>query len=160
MRAEVIRMAGTRDDAPAVDLFDRFDRMFDDWIKALPLRRPLLFGRDWATDDVIRVDEYRLGDTLLVRAELAGIDHERDLDVTVNGGVLRITAHRREPPDVDDHDFLRHEIRTGTLSRTLPLPDGVADVSQVSAHYEAGILSIAFPWSGPVSRTKVTVTGG
>jgi HSP20 family protein len=157
MRAEVIRMAEARYEA--VDLFDRFDRMFDDWIKALPLRRPMLFGRDWATDDVIRVDEYRHGDTLLVRAELAGVDPVRDIEVTVADGVLRITAHRPEPAGVDERDFIRHEMRTGSLSRTLPLPDGVADVSEVSARYDAGILSITFPWSGPATATKVAAAG-
>jgi HSP20 family protein len=39
-----------------LDVFDRFDRMFDDWMKVLPFRRPMLFARDWSGEDLIRVD--------------------------------------------------------------------------------------------------------
>ena len=135
---------------------DRFDRLFDDWVRALPLRRPGLFGRDWATDHLIRVDQFREDGTLVVRAELAGVDPERDLDVSLTGGMLRIDALRHEPSGVEDDAYLRREIRSGSLSRTLPLPDGVAGAS-AEAHYEGGILTIRFPWSPPTASRRITV---
>ncbi|MFX5126514.1 hypothetical protein ABTC57_18860, partial [Acinetobacter baumannii] len=44
----------------------------------------------------IRVDEFRDGDELVVRAELPGIDPDRDLELTVADGFLHISAHREE----------------------------------------------------------------
>ena len=42
----------------------------------------------------IRVEEIVDGNTLVVRAELPGIDPEKDVDVTVTDGVLSITSVR------------------------------------------------------------------
>ena len=131
--------------ARPVDLVERFDRLFDDWLQSLPLRRPLLFSRCWPVDEAVRLDEYRDGNDLVIRAELPGVDPEHDVDVVVADGVLRITARRRPPDDVDDQAYLRREIRSGSLSRSVPLPDGVA-VSDVSACYHNGVLSIRLPW--------------
>ena len=47
-------------------VFDRFDQMFDDWMKVLPLPRPMLFGR-WLAEDMIHVDEFRENGTVVVR---------------------------------------------------------------------------------------------
>ena len=44
----------------------------------------------------IRVEEMVDGNTLVVRAELPGIDPEKDVDVTVTDGVLSIKAERQE----------------------------------------------------------------
>ena len=44
--------------------------------------------------DWLRVEEFQDGDTLVVRAELPGIDPDKDVEVTVTNGVLRISAHR------------------------------------------------------------------
>lgn len=158
MRAEVVQVAGSRRETRTAEVHEHIDRLFDDWISALPSRRPTLLGREWAPEDVIRVDEYRDGDTLRIRAELPGVDPDRDVEITVVQGVLRITAHRPASPGVDEDDYVRREIRSGSLSRTLPLPDGVASASAVVAHYDRGILSITFPWTEPGPATRVVVT--
>jgi HSP20 family protein len=46
--------------------------------------------------ETIRVEEFRDGDTLVVRAELPGIDPDRDVEVVVADGMLRIHAERTE----------------------------------------------------------------
>ena len=66
--------------------FGRLDRMFDEWMRSLPMNR--VPGTTWETrgEDVISVDEYRDGDTLVIRAELAGIDPDEDVELTVRRG--------------------------------------------------------------------------
>lgn len=158
MRAEVVQMAGSDRDARTAEVHEDIDRLVDDWIRALPSRRPTLLGRESVPEDVIRVDEYRDGGTLRIRAELPGVDPDHDVEITVAQGVLRITAHRPEPQGVDEDDYVRREIRSGSLSRTVPLPDGVAPATAVVAHYDRGILSIAFPWTEPGPATRIVVT--
>ena len=121
------------------DVFGRFDRLFDEWTRMLPLRSPLDPG--WRHEDVIRVNEYRDGDDLVVRAELPDIDPDRDVELTVGHGMLHIEAQRREDETVDEKGYMRREMHYGKFARTLPLPEGVAE-SDVTASYRDGILEI------------------
>jgi HSP20 family protein len=133
--------------------------MFDEWMKGLAFRRPTLFGREWATEDVIRVDEYREDGSLVIRAELPGIDPEKDVELTVSGGMLHIEAERRQEEKVEEKGYLRHEIRAGSFSRTLPLPEGVSE-SDVRANYKDGILEIRIPSPEPAPAKKVEISKG
>jgi HSP20 family protein len=121
------------------DVFGRFDRLFDEWTRMLPLRSG--FEPGWRHEDVIRVNEYREGEDLVVRAELPGIDPDRDVELTVGDGMLHIEAQRREEETVDEKGFMRREMRYGKFARTLPLPEGVAE-SDIKASYRDGILEV------------------
>ena len=90
------------------------------------------------------MDEFRDGDTEVIRAELPGVDPAQDVEVTVADGVLRIKAERR----VD-------EMRYGSLTRTLPLPDGVQE-GDIAATYRDGVLEIRVPVAAPAERSEPT----
>jgi HSP20 family protein len=140
-------MAGlSRREAKAVEPFDplaRFDRLFDEWTHMLPFRRSFSLT-DWMTDEMIRVDEYQENETLVIRAELAGIDPDKDVEVTVSEGMLRIHAERREEDKSEGKGYLRHELRRGAFSRNLSLPKGVTE-ADITASYKHGILEIRIP---------------
>ena len=76
--------------------------MFDDWTRLVPFRRPTIFGRDWPTEEMIRVDEFRENGTLVVRAELPGLDPDKDVELTVVDGMLRIKAERKAEETTED----------------------------------------------------------
>jgi HSP20 family protein len=140
-------MAGvsTRE-AKAVEPFDplaRFDRLFDEWTHMLPFRRSFSLA-DWMTDEMIRVDEFQEDGTLVIRAELAGIDPDKDVEVTVTEGMLRIHAERRREEHSEGEGYLRRELRQGSFSRNLPLPRGVTE-ADIRASYKHGILEIRVP---------------
>jgi HSP20 family protein len=125
------------------EFFSRFDRMFDEWARVMPLRA-LPFGRWPDMDGMIRIEEFHDDGTLVVRADLPGIDPEKDVELTVADGMLRIEAERREEEKKEDKGYLRQELRYGSLSRTLPLPEGVTE-SDIKATYKAGTLEIRIP---------------
>ncbi len=125
------------------EFFSRFDRMFDEWARMLPFRT-VSFPRWLEAEDVIRVEEFREDGTLVVRADLPGIDPEKDVELTVSDGMLHIRAERREEEKKEEKGYLRRELRYGSLSRALPLPEGVTE-SDVTASYKAGILEIRVP---------------
>jgi HSP20 family protein len=149
-------MAGLlKREAKTVDVFDRFDRMFDEWTKSLTWRRPLPFARDWA-GDMIPVDEYRENGDLVIRAEMPGIDPDNDVELTVSDHILHIEAEHREEEKVEEKGYLRHELRCGTFHRSLPLPEGVSE-SDVTASYKDGILEIRVPAPTPEPAKRISI---
>ncbi|GJF02989.1 MULTISPECIES: Hsp20/alpha crystallin family protein [Pseudonocardia] len=137
--------------------FGRMDRLFDEWFRSLPMRRPFGLAWDWPGEDLIRVDEYHDGDVQVIKAELPGIDPAKDVTITAAAGMLTIKAERRIEKDREDKGYTRHEMRYGALARSLPLPDGVAE-GDITATYKDGILEIRIPTpAAPEAPEPVTV---
>ena len=86
----------------------------------------------------IRVEDYIKDDHYVVRAELAGIDPEKDVEITVGAGYLTIRAVRHEVTE-GKH---RSEFRYGSFTRSLPLPS-TANEEDITASYRDGILTIS-----------------
>ena len=105
-------------------MFSRMDRLFDEWMRSLLLRRPFGLGLDLPGQELIRVDAFRDGDTQVVRAELAGIHPDKDVEITVKDGMLHIAAERRVETKAEEEGYMHPELRYGRFTRTLPLPDG------------------------------------
>jgi HSP20 family protein len=105
----------------------------------------------------IRVEEYVEGDHYLIRADLAGIDPEKDVEVTVGSGYLTIRAERSDKIE-GKH---RSEFRYGSFSRTLALPAN-ADEDAVTASYRDGILtiSVALKTAGKAAAKKIEIAKG
>jgi HSP20 family protein len=91
-----------------------------------------------------RVEEYRDGNTLVIRAELPDIDPDRDVELTVVDDTLHLRAERRERHEHKDKSSYRSEFRYGSFSRTLPLPAGCKD-EDISAAYRDGVLEVRVP---------------
>lgn len=109
-----------------------------------------------------RVEEYRDGDTMVIRADLPGIDPERDVELTVADDVLHLRAERRERTEHKDKGGYRSEFRYGSFSRSLPLPAGCRD-EDISASYRDGVLEVRVPVAGhvePPPTRKIQVTRG
>ena len=85
----------------------------------------------------VRVEDFVEDDKYVVRAELPGIDPEKDLEVTVSGGILTIKAARREENTSKHHS----EFHYGTFSRSVTLP-AAADEEHIEAVYGLGILEV------------------
>jgi HSP20 family protein len=106
-----------------------------------PFRR--FFEGDWDASS-LRVEEFRDGDTMVVRAELPGVDPEEDVDVSVTEGVLHIRAERQEKTEHKDKTGYRSEFRYGSFVRNISLPAGCRQ-EDVSAKYKDGVLEIRIP---------------
>jgi len=87
-----------------------------------------------------RVEETARDNRYVIRAELPGLDPDRDIEVTVEGRTLTIHAERRQ----EDNGPYRSEFRYGSLTRLFRLPAKV-DANDVTARYEKGILEVSVP---------------
>jgi HSP20 family protein len=127
----------------ASNAFSRFDHMFDEWARMLPFRG-IPFPRLAEAEDLIRVEEYRKDGSLVIRADLPGIDPDKDVEVTVSGGMLHIDAERHQEERKEEQGYVRRELRYGSLSRSLPIPEGVNE-GDITATYKDGVLEIRVP---------------
>ena len=115
----------TRRDSRAIsDLFD--------WLEApYALLRPFA-GHTMRTEEGVEDGRY------VVRAELPGIDPEKQAEVTLSKGILTIHAERQENSDTKH----RSEFRYGSFTRHVALPASV-DETNIEATYDRGILEVS-----------------
>jgi len=117
-----------------------------DWFEEPFLNlRPLL-------GQAIRLEDYTEDGRYVVRAEIPGIDPDKDLEVSVTAGYLTIRAARESRVETAH----RSEFRYGTFSRTLELPSG-ADTGDVTAQYADGILTVKVALKSQETEAPKTV---
>jgi len=96
------------------------------------------------------VDVFHRDKDLVVRAELPGVDPERDVEIMVQNGVLRIRGERRHEDRTEENGISRYESSYGTFERSVLLPEGVND-DDIQATYEHGILEVVVPRAAELS---------
>jgi HSP20 family protein len=129
-------MTLTRWEPFTLDLPDRWKKLLDLGVDA---------------DSWMRIEEIHEDDILVIRAELPGVDPDKDVEVSISDGVLHIEGRREETKEDKDARSFRSEFRYGTFSRDLALPKGV-EGKQVQAAYRDGILEVRVPW--PAAKAK------
>ncbi|MCX4807551.1 Hsp20/alpha crystallin family protein [Streptomyces sp. NBC_01214] len=140
-------------------------------------RSPFPDFRDWFGTDFPRFPQWRPSfDThpiaievtnkdgqYTLRAELPGMDPDKDIQITVEGDTLTVSAEHTESKEEKDHS----EFRYGSFQRTVRLP-GPIPSDEVEAAYEDGVLTVRVPMpaapeesrrSIPVKRTTAEGKG-
>jgi HSP20 family protein len=138
---------------------DRWPSVWD-WLDGPGIVRwfegmPKIFGdEDW-----LRIEEEMTADTMVIRAEMPGIDPDKDVEVTVADGLLTIRAERRFEEKDEKKGRTRTEFRYGSFARTVRVPQNMS-VDDVTASYKDGILEVRYPYKAPTEAPppKVAVT--
>jgi len=136
---------------------DRVDRMFRDMFRGL-------LGDSWAglpEGRPIKVEEFVEDGTVVIRAELPGIDPDEDVDITVADGVLHVVATREERSEEERPEGYRSEFHYGSLERHIRLPE-CAEADDITATYRDGILEVRIPAPADIEKpaAKVEITRG
>jgi HSP20 family protein len=103
------------------------------------------------------IDLYRDGDHYTLNADLPGID-PKSVDLDVDGQFLTIRAER-VAPSAEGRAWLARENRSGSFVRRLTLGDTV-DRENISASYDAGVLSVTIPVAEKAKARKIEVADG
>lgn len=98
---------------------------------------------------LIRVEDEMKDGSYEVRAEIPGVDPEKDVDITVRDGLLTIKAERAEKSESNG----RSEFSYGSFARSVTLPRG-ADEDAITASYDKGILTVSVPVSADKAAEK------
>jgi HSP20 family protein len=102
----------------------------------------------------MRMDAVRGEQAVELRFDLPGIDTE-SIDVTVDRGVLTVSAKRSEEYAEGEKPFIRERVM-GSFTRRVRLSDTV-DADRISASYEAGVLRVHVPLQERALPRKVEV---
>jgi HSP20 family protein len=129
----------------------RLEREMEDMFGRLPAWPWGERERGWtpAVDMVDRKDE------IVLRADLPGLD-EKDIEVTVQDGMLTIRGERKEETEEKKGDYYYSERTYGVFARTLPLPAGV-EADKVKAIFKKGVLEVHLPKATESKGKKIEV---
>ena len=86
----------------------------------------------------MRMEEYVEKDRFVVRAEMPGVDPEKQVEVSVSKGILTIHAERQEAKE----SKRRSEFHYGSFTRHVVLPAS-ADEADIMASYDNGIIEVS-----------------
>lgn len=126
------------------------DRLFEDDVFHPRARRWVAIGAEPALDVTTNPDE------LVVTASLPGWKPE-DVEITLSGSTLTISAEMKEEARREDESWILNEIRRSSFSRTLELPAGLVG-DRASATCERGILTLRFPRAEEVKPKQIRIT--
>lgn len=90
----------------------------------------------------VRVEDFVEDSSYVLRAEVPGLDPDKDVSVTVQGDLLTISGERREEKKERNHQ----EFHYGSFRRSVSLPPG-ADPEAIEASYTDGVLEVRVPMS-------------
>jgi HSP20 family protein len=106
------------------------------------------FGR------LARMDAIRRDGEVELRFDLPGVDQE-SIDVTVERGVLTVSARRAEEYTESEKPFIRERVM-GAYTRRVRLSDAV-DADKIEAGYSDGVLTVHVPVAEQAKPRKVEV---
>jgi HSP20 family protein len=132
----IIRWEPFRD---LVSTQDRFNQLFNDTFARALGDQQEVSPRTW----IPPVDIYETGDSLVLKAELPGINPE-DVEIRVEDSTLYLKGERKFEKEVREENLHRVERSYGTFTRSFALPSTI-DAEKVKAEYENGILTLTLP---------------
>jgi HSP20 family protein len=101
------------------------------------------------------MDAYRHDDTFYIHLDLPGVDAD-SIDLTVEQNVLTVRAERKSSTN-NGAETIMAERPYGTFSRQVFLGESL-DVDNLSADYDAGVLTIKIPVAEQAKPRKVLVS--
>lgn len=115
----------------SLEPFEELDRFFD-W----PVMRP-------TANFALAVDIWQDQENVYVESPLAGVNPE-NVSVSVENDVLTIEGKSEKKSEMEEKNYYRKEVRTGSFHRSVALPAAV-DGSKAKAEYENGVLKVIIP---------------
>lgn len=132
---------------PFLEPFEEMDKMLEEWPGFGMSRRQAGFTP--------AVDMYEDKDNVIVETQLAGIDPEK-VNISIENDVLTIEGSSEKRTEVDEKDYYRKEVRSGSFHRTVALPASVKS-DKANASYQNGILKVTVPKEEKAKPKKVKI---
>src|SRR3954454_4640163 len=127
------------------------DRLFDD-----DVFRPMRWGAGSFDGPSLPLDVTTDADHLIVEAALPGIKPE-DVDLTIENSTLTITGKTADERKAEEGSYLVQEIRRGTFSRSVTLPQGL-EPDKAEATFENGVLTLRIPKAEQVKPKQIRIS--
>lgn len=114
------------------------------------------FGRAWQSvgGGMMPLDAYEKDGVYHLRFDLPGVSPS-DVDVTVEGNLLTVTAERQFE-STDDVTWLLRERPAGSHRREVRLGSRL-DTNQVNANYDNGVLTVTIPMREEAKSRRIEI---
>lgn len=140
-KSELSHRSGDGD--PLALFRNRMNEVFDEMFREAPTKELFFGGDDWTRLEGPSFEVSESDEELRVKAELPGIA-EKDVEVTVENGMLLVKGEKRAERDEKHRRFHVSEVSYGSFERSIPLPAG-ADVDGAKATFDKGVLTLMIP---------------
>ncbi len=101
------------------------------------------------------IDVYQTKDEVVVETSLAGVDPEK-VEVAIENDVLSIKGKMEHQSEVEEKNYYRKEIRSGSFYRSVALPTHVLG-DKAQASFSKGILVIKVPKAPEVKPKTIKI---
>jgi len=132
-------------------LQNEMNHLFEDQLGGDETPENGMVAADWRP----AVDVQEEANQYVITADVPGVD-PRDIEVSLDNGVLTIRGERRRESEEEQASFKRIERVRGTFFRRFTLPD-TADAEKVKAKSNNGVLEITIPKQEKVQPRKIEV---
>lgn len=149
MKGEGINMHIMRWD-PLRDITTLHSRMNDLFGDSLA-RAEGNFGNWLPPVEILEKDE-----NLVMRAEIPGMS-EKDIDLTVENGVMTLRGEKKREKELENDNVHRAERYYGSFVRTFALPTTV-DTDKIRAAYKDGVLEVLLPKAETAKAKRIAIT--
>lgn len=133
-----------------MSLRERMNRLFDEPFFSVGHQSPESTLGTWNP----AVDMFEKDDTLVIKAELPGLD-KSDVSLDLKDGVLTLKGERKLENEVKDGSYYRCEMSYGKFMRSFALPADT-DPEKIKAEFKNGLLTIEVP--KPENRKPKQIT--
>jgi HSP20 family protein len=132
-------------------LHNRINRLFDgSFFPALSLDDGMNLS-NWRPV----VDIYENEDTVVLKAELPGVD-KKDIKMDLKDGVLTLSGERSHEKEVKEEHYYRKERAFGSFHRSFSVPAEI-DPDTIKAEFKDGVLKVEIPKPEEKKPKKITV---
>jgi len=128
---------------PFMEPFGDMDRFFEE------------FRRGGVGSFSPAMDVYEKGNNVIVEAQLPGLEADQ-VEVSVENDTLTIQGKMEKKSEVDEKNYYRKEIHTGSFYRAVALPAHV-DGAKTKAEFADGVLLVTVPKLKVEAAKKVKV---
>ena len=122
-----------------VSLRERMSRMFEDSLSRPERHEDGVGMGAWSP----AVDMFEKDDTVVIKAELPGLD-KKDVSLDLQNGVLTLKGERKYENEVKEENYYRREMACGKFIRSFTLPADV-DADKIKAEFQNGLLTVEVP---------------
>ncbi len=130
----------------------KWEPLFPEWEKWFrdfgDFSKPLDVGQF-----VPSMDMYEENGKLIVEMETPSVKPE-DVEISVKEGYLYVSGKTEKRTEVKEDKYYRKEIKSGSFSRTVALPQGVIG-DKAEAEYEDGVLRVIIPMESKKKNKEV-----
>lgn len=124
------------------------EKLFDDFWSFPDLIRP--------EDKLFSMDVVENKDSYMIKADLPGVKKE-DLDVSMENGLLTVSAKRSSDEEHDNGKYHVHERSSGEFKRKFSIPESVK-AEEIKAEFKNGVLELVIPKTEKEeSKTKIMI---